>query len=177
MRLFAAALIDEAAREKAWRALRDLEKTGADYKWVERENLHLTLRFFGEKSESDLPALTAALEKAAAREPFELEFSCVGAFDSLRRPRVLWLGLDKGRGELAEMAAALGEEKPYQAHLTLGRQRSLKGLGALTKLLASYELAPFGCRVERVALIQSHLSPQGPRYAVIVDRRVRPYSD
>jgi RNA 2',3'-cyclic 3'-phosphodiesterase len=168
LRLFAEAVIDEKTRAGAFSVLEALAKTGADYKWVERENLHVTLRFFGEVEDAKVPKVADLLKKAAlAAAPFELEFSCLGAFDSLRRPKMLWLGLSKGKDELAALAAALGEEKPFKPHLTIGRQRSMKNMGALATLLSSYEVAPFGCRVEKIALVQSTLSGKGPTYNML----------
>lgn len=172
MRLFVAAMIDEAARRRAAEALEGLKTSGADYKWVEPENLHLTLRFYGERNENDVPELSARLEEAAARPAFDATFSCVGAFDSLSRPKIVWLGLSQGASELAALAQALGEERDYAAHLTLGRQRSLKGLGALVKLLSTFELVPFSCRIERVALMKSTLSSKGPRYEALREARL-----
>jgi RNA 2',3'-cyclic 3'-phosphodiesterase len=168
LRLFAEAVIDERTRAAAFSVVEAMAATGADYKWVERENLHVTLRFFGEVEDSKVPGVAASLKEAAAgAAPFDLEFSCLGAFDSLRRPKMLWLGLSKGKEELAALARALGEEKPFKPHLTLGRQRSMKNMGALAKLLSSYEVAPFSCRIERLALVRSTLSGKGPTYAAL----------
>src|SRR5690606_8584575 len=61
--------------------------------WVRPDNLHVTLKFAGRRPEALVPELTDALRAAAAGvEPFDLVLEGVGAFPSLERPRVLWLG-------------------------------------------------------------------------------------
>lgn len=160
-------MIDDAARGKIARVLDALEGTGADYKWVERENLHLTLRFYGEIEEAALPKIKEELAAAAKRAPFAVELSCVGAFGGMRNPKLLYLGLTKGAEELGAMAAALGDKEKFKPHLTLGRQRSLRGMGELSRLLASYELDPIAFSVDRLELVKSTLTAKGPVYETI----------
>ncbi len=164
-------MLEDAARAKVARVLDALEATGADYKWVERENLHVTLRFYGERPETELPALKEALARVARRPPFTIELSCVGAFGGMKNPKTLYLGLTKGAPELAEMAKELGGEEKFKAHVTLGRQRSLRGLGVLTRLLASYEFEPIVFPADAIALVKSTLSPKGSRYEVVSQQR------
>ncbi|OGS20819.1 MAG: hypothetical protein A3J70_06335 [Elusimicrobia bacterium RIFCSPHIGHO2_02_FULL_61_10] len=72
MRLFVAAPISEPARLSVVALIDDLRATGADYKWVEPENLHLALCFLGETAGDKIRAIEKALESAVAgRTPFE----------------------------------------------------------------------------------------------------------
>jgi 2'-5' RNA ligase len=107
-RLFVALPVDEAVRAAAAEIIDGLRKTGADYKWVEPRNLHLTLRFFGETPLDRIPQIEALMADASVRPPFELVFSGLGAFSSWEDPRVVWLGVGRGARELAELAGALG---------------------------------------------------------------------
>jgi 2'-5' RNA ligase len=166
-------MIDDEARAKIGRVLDAFERTGADYKWVERENLHLTLRFHGEVEEAALPKLKEELAAAARRPPFTVELSCVGAFGGMRNPKLLYLGLTEGAEELKAMAAALGDQDKFKPHLTLGRQRSLKGMGGLSRLLSSYEVDPIAFAVDKIVLVKSTLTPKGPQYEVLSHSGVR----
>ncbi|MBI5240914.1 MAG: RNA 2',3'-cyclic phosphodiesterase [Elusimicrobia bacterium] len=166
-RLFIALPVDEAVRAAAARIISGLSRTGADYKWVEPQNLHLTLRFLGETPLERLPELGVLLETAARRPSFELVFSGLGAFSSWDDPKVVWLGVGRGTRELAELAAALGAEeegRPFAAHLTLGRRRSRRGLGGLREAAAAG--APeLRQKAGRIVLFESRLTPEGPVYS------------
>ena len=136
------------------------------------------MRFLGEVDESRLPLLTGALEEAAsASRAFELVSDGLGAFPSMKRPRVLYLGLHDNSGLFALKAAieeALGragfseDDKPFRAHLTLCRVRSPEAaaqLGAAAGALKVEKKVAF--TVSRFVLYKSDLSPKGARYSVI----------
>jgi len=177
MRLFFAAPLEDDARARVAEIIRALAETEADYKWVEPENLHLTLAFLGETPESRLPGLKEALESAArGKPPFTLVFDRLGAFDSLEHPRVLWLGAGTGARELAALAAPLippEEERPFQAHLTLGRQRGAKNLSRLRQALKGLGAVNVATRVDRVELLRSRLSAAGPSYETLSSRPLK----
>jgi 2'-5' RNA ligase len=110
-----------------------LPAAARDVRWVRLDGLHLTLRFLGPTPAEQVEPTAAAVARAAAaaRGPFELELVGAGAFPSGRRPRTLWIGLESGTDELADLVrlteAALEEagwprdERPFRPHLTLAR--------------------------------------------------------
>jgi 2'-5' RNA ligase len=190
----------EVSEEVAGRAAGIVERLrgagGGAVKWVDQSNFHLTLKFLGQTERAALPGLAEALRDLAARAaPFALEFSGVGAFPNERRPQVIWLGVGAGSealtalaGAVEEACAALGwerEEKPYRAHLTLGRtrdpRRGVKGArraarrpepsrpdaALLPTLEAERESGAGVTLVHRLVLMQSQLHPNGPIYTVI----------
>jgi len=173
-RLFIALPVDEAVRSAAAKLIAELEKTGADYKWVAPRNLHLTLRFFGETPLERIPELEALLKAAARRPPFELVFSGLGAFSSWDDPKVVWLGVSQGARDLAELAAALGageEGRPFAAHLTIGRRR---GRGDIEKLKEAVAAGAPELRqqADRIALFESRSGSHGPVYSVRKEERL-----
>src|SRR5947209_4877433 len=92
MRLFFAVPLSQKSRKDVAAVIGKLARTGADYKWVEAENLHLTLAFLGETPEQKIPELKRILKETACEHAgFSIAFDRIGAFDSLARPRVLWL--------------------------------------------------------------------------------------
>ncbi len=147
-----------------------------DVKWVPVENVHLTLQFLGAVPEERVEAVKAAVAGAAAGAlPLHLEVRGAGGFPSARRARVLWAGVGGDVAPLGALVSALGrdlgilgfppEERPFSAHLTLGRSRDPRGAPGLAVALAQAADGPGApWRASEVVLFQSHLSPQGPRY-------------
>jgi 2'-5' RNA ligase len=127
-----------ARRQALQQRLAGQELAGQDlagaWRWTPPANLHLTLRFLGAAAPAALRALERLLAAAARQTaPFLLDLGGLGAFQSLRRPTVLWLALS---GDLAALAAlqarteraaeAAGfapEPRPFTPHLTLARAR------------------------------------------------------
>jgi len=168
-RLFIAVPVSDEVRRAAARLIAELRLSGADYKWVEPENLHLTLRFLGATPLERIPGIEAILRRAAQRPRFEISFGAVGAFDSWDDPRVVWLSADEGAAELAALAKLLGaseEGRPFSAHLTIGRRRSRSGLERLRAAANRAGLQGLRQAVEKVVLFESRLTPQGPKYLV-----------
>lgn len=140
-RLFVAAPIEAAARDAIAaivEPIRAAEPVGRGVRWVRLDRLHVTLRFLGPTSELRLDALVAATRSAAAAShPFEVRFHGADAFPPVGRPRTLWLAIEDGASELADLAAALDKalveagwpasERPFRAHLTLARADGVRG--------------------------------------------------
>lgn len=178
MRLFVALELPVGVRRALGELVRRLASSGADVKWVGEENFHLTLKFLGEVEPARLPELGEALSRVAGETaPFRFTAAGTGAFPSVRRPRVIWVGVDRGRDELRELAgrvdgalAELGfprEDRPFTAHLTVGRVRSPRGGEALVELLSSTAFPEREVAVEEMVLFQSVLGRGGPVYTAL----------
>jgi 2'-5' RNA ligase len=154
-------------------------RAAEDVRWVVPENVHLTLQFLGAVPEERVADVEAAVRAIAGQaRPLALEVKGVGGFPNARRPRVVWAGLQGDTEALAALVRDLGrrlaplgfppEERPFSAHLTLGRARDARGAPGLGGALAhAAEAAPAPWRAVEVVLIESHLSPRGPRYEAI----------
>jgi 2'-5' RNA ligase len=176
VRCFAAVEISQETRRALEALLETLGPLGWDTRWVKPENLHLTLKFLGDVEEQRSVSVLEALE-GAARETraFRLGLKGVGAFPSLGRPRVLWIGVDQGREDLVGLAkridaavAPLGfarEDRPFSPHLTLGRRQPGPAGPELERALRERETLRFPLvKVEGVTLFRSILGPGGPVY-------------
>ncbi len=141
-------------------------------RWVRPEQMHLTLRFLGDTPADRLPAIYAAMDGVAAgRAPFALRLTELGCFPNARRPRVVWVGLGGDAAALAALAAALNaalsglglppEDKPFRAHLTLGRVKDERAAAGIDWSLAVPSLL---VPVAALHLIESQLRPDGPLY-------------
>ena len=151
-------------------------------KWVDHNNIHITLKFLGEISEDSTDELMLAIEESAQGiQPFQLEVREVGAFPNLERVQVLWVGV---KGELEKITQLqkniesnteqLGfsrESRAFSPHLTLGRVRNEvrpKERQRLGKLLTDTSFtALHNVNVATVNLMKSQLTLTGPVYTCI----------
>jgi len=175
MRLFVAIPLPRDIKDFAAAAQRKMARGLPDVKWVEYENYHITLKFLGE-SKLNLAAIIDKLSLAAESCPeFVLSFRGIGFFPSRNRPRVIWIGaggeMEKAWFLAERVDTYLGElgfeeEKNRHFHLTLGRIRSDKNLGYLQAQAAEMErtMQTPACTVKKFCLMESQLSPQGPKY-------------
>jgi len=141
--------------------------------WVPIKNMHVTLEFLGDVEAARAESIGPALESMRAHAPFELELGGVGAFPSIARPSVLWLGVRAGAAELSALAvdvqarlSPLGfapEQRAYHPHVTLARVK--RPGSALGPILRPFEAAA-GCqsRVREIVLYQSVLEQSGSAY-------------
>jgi len=152
-----------------------LKMSGADVKWVDPVNIHLTLKFLGEIPESD--ALRAGLAINMLKGKFnaiESGLGGLGAFPSLDRPKVIWVGLSQGTKEIKEiyreverLTADISEEekgREFSPHLTLGRVRSNKNVVQLKEAVRKAVISQKDFRITRLALMKSTLTREGAIY-------------
>ena len=147
-------------------------------KWVEAENLHMTLKFVGDAPAERLEEfLTVAESVAENARSFTIEYQGVGCFSGRGRcPRTIWLGLAREAPELAALAGSLDaaladanlaerEKRPFTAHLTRGRVKDRRGGEALLAAARRLANAPVGVQtVDGFTLISSELTAAGPIY-------------
>uniref|UniRef100_UPI003216E061 RNA 2',3'-cyclic phosphodiesterase n=1 Tax=uncultured Draconibacterium sp. TaxID=1573823 RepID=UPI003216E061 len=151
---------------------------GETIKWVDDDNLHLTLRFLGHTTQDQLSALVGRLEEVAeAGRSFQLKIKGAGYFKSKGQPRVVFLRIADSDSlsalvtELEENVVAVGyqeELKVFRPHLTLGRIRHLKNKNKFYSFMDKLDDADFQTvDVKEFILYQSILSPEGSLYKVI----------
>ena len=139
---------------------------------VRAGNIHLTLRFVGDTEEEVLIALKSGLDDIAAKwSVFDVNLDQVGAFPSLKRPRVVWVGVEDPNKKVKKLyldverlARSLGwkrEEKRFHPHVTLGRVRN-RGRPPAEDWIADVPKAGF--RVSSVCLIESLIQAEGAEY-------------
>lgn len=143
-------------------------------RWVAPENIHLTLRFLGDTPEDKLPVIAAELDTISrAFQPFTLSLDQLGCFPNRKRPRVIWAGLSGDLKRLNALQSEIenavqslgweGENRPFRAHLTIGR---VKDNRQAKKLIWDQVLEKKAIPVSAVHLIESRLRPDGPVYMV-----------
>ena len=176
MRLFLAIDPGDGLRRQIAGTVDTIRANTSGIRWVRDAKLHVTLTFFGEIDETRVSEIGEAASAVASHHaPFAVRVQGAGVFPDWRRVRVVWFGL-KDEGQLSRLASemrkvrsvlGLPPDRPFRAHLTLGR--STGPLSAEQKTSLSQALAPFKGSypfdVSRVLLMRSSLSPAGSEYA------------
>lgn len=152
----------------------ELARHDSGVRWVRDENLHATVKFLGGVEEAQLAALRdAAADAVATYTPLAADVAGLGAFPSLKRPRVVWAGLRCAA--LAQVAAAVEravepfgyapERRAFRAHITLGRIADLRGWAPVEASLRAREQELFGrCTIAELAAFRSDLRRDGAVY-------------
>jgi 2'-5' RNA ligase len=182
VRAFIAIEIAPSIRTGARKALRPMQTSFPNVKWVDDDNFHVTLKFLGSNIPStELHQLIKAIEKACAKiEQFDLVLEGIGAFPNSTSPRTIWLGVTEGVEEIRELAKRIDEEleplgfprerREFSPHMTVGRTRQRdrddeSAFGNLTEMLNKSSDMFFGSSpVDSVVLYSSDLGRNGPKY-------------
>jgi RNA 2',3'-cyclic 3'-phosphodiesterase len=180
MRTFIAVELPAVIRDACVGLQKTLTRAAPDVKWVEEENLHITLLFLGEVDDRDLITVCRAAQKACATiEPFSLVITGADCFGEAHRPRTIWVGTGEGTADLVALHAALEEAmidsstyrreaRQFAPHVTLGRAKGDDPAEDLPQaLLRERDWQGGECEVTQVRVLSSELRREGPVYAVV----------
>jgi 2'-5' RNA ligase len=190
LRLFWAVNLPPAIKARLAALQKKLKEARADAKWVEEENLHLTLQFLGNVEVSRIGVLLTNMQNAVGNFPsFRLKICGLGFFPDLKRPRVLWAGTAgdlsflRQLQKLVEKANLLSgfppEKREFSPHLTLARLRSPRELETLKRKIEELKdaAADLGeLAVTSVDLMKSELGPRGAAYTLLGAAGLGPFS-
>ncbi|ACX52821.1 2'-5' RNA ligase [Ammonifex degensii KC4] len=180
-RLFWAVPLPASLRRQLVEVQRELGFSPRSVKWVEEENLHLTVRFLGDTEAGQVdPLREAVAARLTSIKAFSLEVEKLGAFPSLKHPRVIWVGV-KAHPSLFLLYQAVEEAvrglgfapatQPFSPHITLGRVRERAVVpGDHRWAERSYTFTPF--LVDELVLYRSFLTPRGPIYSRVAAVRL-----
>lgn len=179
MRTFISVELPDEIREKIVAIIDTLKEVGSGVKWVEKKNLHITLKFLGWVPDEKIDNLKELVRQAAeGHKIFNAKFEELGTFPPGKRPRVIWVGTSTGAEELKNLAISIektlskagyrSEEREFAPHITIGRVKEKKKLDDLAKAIDSKKNSKFGeTVVGEVCIMKSTLTPKGPIYEVI----------
>src|SRR4030042_6931168 len=150
-------------------------------RWVAASNIHLTLKFLGDVSVSNLNMLTDLIQaEISSHHQFDISVGGSGAFPNNRQPRIIWIGVEAPQeltaiqNGIEDTTGRLGytrEERPFSPHLTLGRvsrNATSQDVKAISKVLDKARVGFLGVTcVEKVQLYRSALQPTGAVYTQI----------
>lgn len=179
MRLFLAIELPADVRASLAALQGELKQIPTDVKWVAKDQLHLTLRFFGEVDQPRREHIERILADTVPRlTQVAAQLGKPGCFPDSGLPRVLWVGFGQGEAALREIASTLeaalsatglkSEDRAFVPHVTIGRNRSGRGMRELRAALQQTAWRPpAGFIVEHVTLFESVLSSAGPSYTAL----------
>ena len=146
-------------------------------KWVEDQNHHLTLHFFGDISDSEIESTKTILKKVSHRNSFELKIEGLSTFSRNGIPNIVFAKISASKdlkalnidlqNELSNAGFSVrkGEYKP---HLTLGRIKRVNDQMLMNDVLFDLRNCYFQtCSVNSITLFESELTPTGPIYSAL----------
>jgi 2'-5' RNA ligase len=150
-------------------------------KWVETNNIHLTIKFLGDSELYNLNHLTKQVHNSLEKmRSFDLAFSKLGAFPSIRNPRVLWVGCQINEqitnlynliDNICVENGFMSDSKPLSPHITIGRVKNPLSEAVslqLNDVLTSLKAADLGSQqINNFFLYKSELTRGGPIYSPI----------
>ena len=155
----------------------ELKQSSLDAKWVKSGNIHLTVVFMGDVEVNEIPAIKEEVGKVCLTYgAFGISLKGLGCFPHMRKPRIIWVGLDGDlermslfRDALQERLIPFGikeEKRRFEPHLTLGRFRRPKRMDSegLELLSGNEDLTSPVCPLKELVLFKSELKPGGARY-------------
>lgn len=154
-----------------------LNEAGADLKLVDPKNIHITIRFLGNITQSAVEKIYEEMKKVQFTT-FEVKIQGIGAFPNTRYPRVLWAGITEGVNQLRSIFAQLEpclhslgfapDPKGFSPHLTIARVKSGRNKVELARFVNENAHCEFGTiRAACLRLKRSDLTPRGPIYSTL----------
>lgn len=147
-------------------------------RWIKTENLHLTLRFFGDTPFDEIQRIIDAIAKAIENEkPFNIEIFNLGVFGSSYHPKVIWFkikadeilkNLERRISSELKIVGFTKDRQNFVPHLTIARMKRLTDKNLFKEILKNYkEEFIQESKVQEVILYESILQRTGPIYKVI----------
>lgn len=179
-RVFAAVELPDDVRERLRDHIARLREAvpEAAASWTCVENIHLTLKFFGNVDVGRIPAISKAASRAIKEfSPFQIEVGGTGVFPKASRAQVLWIGVNDPSGKLSSLQRQLEnefaregfekEDRAYRPHLTIARLRKPEGARRLADTHLQMKFEPIAIEIKELVLFRSELSPKGSRYTAL----------
>jgi RNA 2',3'-cyclic 3'-phosphodiesterase len=177
-RVFCAVELPDDVRARLQEHIARLRKEvpDASASWSRVENIHLTLKFFGNVALEHIPKISAASTRTTEQfSRFQIEVGNSGVFPRPSRAQVLWIGVSDPSDKLAALqkrfedeCAAEGfekEDRAYRPHLTIARLRKPERRLADTHLQMTFE--PIAVPLHELIIFRSELSSKGSKYTAI----------
>lgn len=155
---------------------KQLDIDAAKMKIVETENIHYTIRFFGDTQLTKINDIKSHLENIEINS-FDVEIRGVGAFPNRYRPRVIWIGAGRNGEQITQLKREIDEairdlgyqpEKKFTPHATIARVRYVKDAKRLSSNLETISEEIVGMmKISNISMKKSTLTPSGPIYETL----------
>ena len=174
VRSFLAIEIEKDLIPKISKVQDSFKETEANIKYVSKENMHFTLKFFGDVDEDKLEEIELTIKKVLKNHSsFDLTIEGCGNFPKPDIIKVIWIGIAKNEAminlqkDLDKEFKKIGfrKEKKFISHLTIGRPRNQKNKNELKNIIKENKNVKIGSmKVSKIHLKKSTLTPKGPIY-------------
>jgi 2'-5' RNA ligase len=176
IRAFIALELPEPAISSVLRIQEILKSYRFKMRWVQPENMHLTLKFLGDVNTGIIEKIENAMFKSVQDYgPMRFQVRGMGVFPGVKKPRVAWCGLKgdtpsllKLHGALEEQLVDIGfskEKRSFKGHLTMGRAKASISPGKLIEAMKeTSDIESESFHLETITLFQSDLQPKGAVY-------------
>lgn len=182
IRAFLAIDLDDDLKPKINKIIREFKQIDANIKYVDLQNLHFTLKFFGDIDTEGIDLISQKIENVIKDfDSFTIKIKGCGAFPNKNRIKVIWVGLDEDE-ILKDLHDKLDKEfnsigfdldRKFSSHLTIGRMKSAKGKNKVKNTIETYNNIDIGTMdVNLITLKKSTLTPSGPIYEDLLEFRL-----
>ena len=177
-RIFLAIDIPDKLKEQINNFNEELKKLEINANFVEKENLHINLKFFGDTEKEQKEKIIEKIKEVSENfNSFQLNAKDIGVFPSMNHIKVVWVGVEDKKENLSNLQKELENEfekigikkenRKFIPHITLCRIKTGKNIEKIIKTIKENKDKEFGTfEVENISLIKSELSPNGPKYTI-----------
>jgi 2'-5' RNA ligase len=177
IRAFIAVKIPEDLKIALQKIQEIFKDSGDRIRWVKPSGMHITLKFLGDIEVQNIPDIGREIEQACTGSShFEIRLAGTGSFPDMKRPRILWAGIQEGAEEIKKIYKDLEpglsrigfiqERRPFRPHITLGRIKHIKDRERFkSRIMQNSEIQIGTMTADAVHLIESRLRPDGAVYS------------
>lgn len=174
IRSFLAIDLDDDFKPKINKIMKEFKKIDANIKYVDLNNLHFTLKFFGDIDTEGIDLISKKIEKVINDfKPFDIKIKSCGAFPNNNHVKVIWVGVESDEllrqlhDKLDKEFTSIGfdKDKKFSTHLTISRMKSAKNKNQVKDVIEKFENVEIGTmNISSIVLKKSILKPSGPIY-------------
>ena len=173
-RTFLAIDIKPDIKKEISKTIKEFKEINPNIKYVNPENIHITLKFFGNLNDEKIEEIKTIINKVTTNyEPFKIDINGMGAFPNTNHIKVIWIGIKENpileslQETLDKEFSKIGfkKEENYKTHLTIGRMKTAKGKKQIQeKIEENKNIQISELKIETLHLKKSTLTPKGPIY-------------
>jgi 2'-5' RNA ligase len=185
VRAFISIEIPENIKDNIEKSIDEMKFTLSPLKWVDKKNLHITLKFLGWVVDEKVDGMISSVaDLAKGFGSIKMNFAGLGVFPNAKHPRVIWVGINEGSDKIKELAEKIDarlssegyrkeEEREFSPHLTIGRIKEKIDAEPLGKFMEKNATTEFGgFTAEHISVMKSTLRRSGPIYEEIKQVRL-----
>jgi len=181
MRTFIALELPEEVKKEIFKIFEDFKNSGAVVgNFVNKENIHLTLKFLGDISEEK----TREIEKKLSEinfQPFSANVGEIGFFPSEEHMKVIWIGLASDKvlalkkmiDDSLDMLGLSPDNKEFSSHITVARIKNIKDEKIFFERIKKLKIRKMKVDIKHFSLIKSELRRDGPIYKIIKEFKLK----